>query len=161
MNKTTNCISCNIETNNPKFCSRSCAAKYNNVHFPKRKGEVICYKCGNTSLKSRKYCKEHNPQKGLDWSSISLEETNSKRQYQRNSRIRDLARRTYDKANLPKSCFICGYDKHYEIHHIKQINEFDKSTVISVINSLDNLVALCPTHHWEADRGMIVFTADT
>jgi len=31
------CLECNIETENPKFCSKSCSAKFNNKKFPKRK----------------------------------------------------------------------------------------------------------------------------
>jgi len=36
-----NCLSCDCETNNPKFCSRSCAASCNNRQFPKRKKGVV------------------------------------------------------------------------------------------------------------------------
>lgn len=35
-----NCAHCQSETNNPKFCSKSCAAKLNNVLFPKREKQL-------------------------------------------------------------------------------------------------------------------------
>lgn len=33
-----NCLNCQNETNNPKFCCNSCAAKYNNANFPRTNG---------------------------------------------------------------------------------------------------------------------------
>lgn len=39
------------------------------------------------------------------------------------------------------------YDKHIEIAHIKSVAEFDDSVTIAEINSIDNLIALCPNHH--------------
>lgn len=39
------CLNCNNETNNPKFCCRSCAAKFNNKLHPKRKPEGSCKIC--------------------------------------------------------------------------------------------------------------------
>lgn len=38
--------------------------------------------------------------------------------------------------------------------HIKAIKLSIKSTRISEINSLDNLIALCPNCHWEFDAGL-------
>ena len=41
------CLQCNTETTNPKFCSKSCAAKYNNSISPKRrKVTEVCKYCG-------------------------------------------------------------------------------------------------------------------
>jgi hypothetical protein len=54
MNK---CVVCGIETENPKFCSRSCAAKHNNSATPKRKPEGKCQKCGSSVTTKNKYCK--------------------------------------------------------------------------------------------------------
>lgn len=31
------CLNCSEKTNNPKFCSSSCSASYNNIAFPKKK----------------------------------------------------------------------------------------------------------------------------
>ena len=44
-------------------------------------------------------------------------------------------------------CAICGYDKHVEIAHIKPVSDFTDSCTIAEINSIDNLIALCPNHH--------------
>jgi hypothetical protein len=44
------CLQCNIETKNPKFCSCSCSAKYNNKLFPKRNAKSLgkCKLCGKS-----------------------------------------------------------------------------------------------------------------
>lgn len=54
----TSCITCSQETSNPRFCSRSCAAKHNNKGV-RRHGEAagICLVCGKPKANSKaKYC---------------------------------------------------------------------------------------------------------
>lgn len=42
-----NCLECGKFTKNPKFCSRSCSAKYNNRKYPKRLAKKrYCKNCG-------------------------------------------------------------------------------------------------------------------
>lgn len=50
---------------------------------------------------------------------------------------------------------ICGYDRHVNICHKKAVADFSDNALVKEINSIDNLVALCPTHHWEYDNGFI------
>src|SRR5262245_3350419 len=51
------CSYCGRETTNPKFCSSSCAAKYNNVAVPKRtKQQRFCKHCGAPIRDYRKVC---------------------------------------------------------------------------------------------------------
>lgn len=71
------------------------------------------------------------------------------------SSIRRLAEVTYKNSGKPLKCFICGYDKHVEIAHIKAVSDFDNDALIKDINSKDNLIALCPNHHWEYDNGIL------
>ena len=71
------------------------------------------------------------------------------------SSIRKLAEKTYKKSGKELKCTICGYDLHVEIAHIKSVSDFDKSSTIAEINSIDNLIALCPNHHWEYDNGIL------
>ena len=33
---------------------------------------------------------------------------------------------------------------------------FPDETKVLEINSIENLIALCPTHHWEFDNGLLV-----
>ena len=69
--------------------------------------------------------------------------------------IRKLADSTYKNSNKPRKCAVCGYNKHIEIAHIKGVSEFGDENLISEINDINNLVALCPNHHWEFDSGML------
>lgn len=147
------CIRCNQPTSNPKFCSRSCSSSINNSTHPRRKVEGLCKTC-KVPIKTRStYCKQCKPV-ALDYTSITLGDFQSYT-YQRNSRIREAARRNYRKSNKPQYCVVCGYDKHFEVCHIKGISSFPSTTPVSVINDLDNLTALCPNHHWELDNGLI------
>lgn len=68
------------------------------------------------------------------------------------STIQKYARSIYQNSNKPKQCIICGYDKHYEVAHIKAVSDFDDDSLISEINDENNLIALCPNHHWEYDN---------
>ena len=69
--------------------------------------------------------------------------------------IRKCANSIFKLKNIPRKCVICGYDKHIEIAHIKAVSEFSDDTLISEINDISNLVALCPNHHWEFDNGLL------
>ena len=148
------CLSCGIEHNNPKFCGRSCAAKWTNKHYPKRKkvnfpntceicGVGIdyrskrCVKCcgflGDMTLKEAIYQKHHKS------SAFAL--------------IRTRARAEGKKLGFDKCCK-CGYDKHIEVAHIKPISSFSDEVMISVINARENIMPLCPNCHWEYDHNL-------
>lgn len=43
--------------------------------------------------------------------------------------------------------------KHVECAHIKNISDFKLSDKLSDVNHIDNLIWLCPNHHWEFDFG--------
>lgn len=65
------------------------------------------------------------------------------------------AQAIYLKSMKPKCCAICGYNKHYEIAHIKAVADFEEDASITEINNENNLIALCPNHHWEYDNGIL------
>ena len=152
------CLHCGAETKNPKFCSQSCATSYNNLHRSKK--AFYCSKCGELlgygyKEFGRKKCCDNCNANIIDWSTVTYGEVKEKRQYQVNSRIRDLARQVYEKSNKPKQCNNCGYDKHYEVCHIKGISEHSDDTLITTINDIHNLIGLCPNCHWEMDNGLL------
>lgn len=181
------------ETKIKKFCSRSCAAKFNNkgqIKNPKGVGshsiienyadnEIIEIFENSTSLRdfsnklgyksNLKYSNQGVVKKlcdlGLDinelkssYDQISIFELKkydlfTERNWQSaRSAIQRLARKIYDMSSKPKKCVVCGYDKHYEVAHIKSVSSFDDNALISEINDIDNLIALCPNHHWEYDN---------
>lgn len=161
------CLQCGKETKNSKFCSQSCAAKYNNKKYPKKEKKFYqhyCKKCGKFLCTNRRYnspnfCDECNPNY-IDWNKITLSEAQGKRKYQISSRIRDLAKIKVRNLKRFKSCQNCGYDKHVEICHIKAIKDFPPETLISEINDLNNLAGLCPNCHWEFDNGILPFNEE-
>ena len=142
------------------YCSRSCAAIINNTKHQKRYPEKKCKNthCNNMIVCSRTYCKEcfttfmknHGVQKAT-LAELFHKRTGSNRY----SEVRHYARKTYEKSNRPQCCAICGYSKYIEIHHIKSISSFPIDTPIDVVNDLSNLIALCPNHHKEIDKGII------
>lgn len=151
------CENCGVRTTNPKFCSSRCAAIYNNTNFPKRKKlvlEWICIECGKPTTERRKYCNDCLPNQ-IDWMSRTLAELTTDGYDQTYRIVRSLARRIYKESGLPLECRVCGYSEHYEICHIRAIRKFPKNTLIREVNRLDNLVALCPNHHWELDNGRL------
>jgi hypothetical protein len=151
-----NCLNCGAETTNPKFCSSSCAARYNNKRFPKRKKQLyFCKSCGAETRYRRSYCSDCDPSKPQDFSHVSISEIRSRARYQANAWIRKLARRVYFGSDKPKRCSRCGYSNHIEICHVRSIQDFPEDTQMSVVNNLDNLIALCPNCHWELDHGLL------
>lgn len=71
------------------------------------------------------------------------------------STIQKMARAVYESSDKPKKCIACGYDKTYQVAHIKAVSEFNDTALISEINDVDNLSALCPNHHWEYDHNLL------
>ena len=71
------------------------------------------------------------------------------------SAIRKHAQSVFSQYNSSNACALCGYDKHIEIAHIKAVSEFEDSSLVREINAIDNLIPLCPNHHWEFDNGLI------
>lgn len=66
------------------------------------------------------------------------------------NKIRGWAR-FYNKDSILK-CSRCGYDKHVEVAHKKPIASFPLDTLLTTINSKENLLFLCPNCHWEHDH---------
>lgn len=69
--------------------------------------------------------------------------------------IQRMARAVYKEHTQSPQCLICGYDKHVEVAHIKAVAEFDDNATIGEINSINNLIGLCPNHHWEFDNKLL------
>lgn len=153
---------CQIKKSSNNFCSRNCAAVYNNKVAHKKKLKTIyCIKCKNEIERKtwkdrrRSYCKECFEETLLDLDKVTLGELKDRRKYQKSSQLRDIARKIYNKSNLPKKCLNCSYDYHFEVCHIKAIKDFDLDTTISEVNHIDNLIGLCRNCHWEFDHGKL------
>ena len=157
-----------IEVRKKSFCDRSCAAKYNNRAHPKREPtgkkqtlfitkepkKVRC-ECGEVFLikgRPKKLCPEC---RGLDRVGRLLKgELFQRRKNWQSARsaIQKHARATYIRSGKPLFCKMCGYSKHIEVAHIVPVSFFADGAKVCEINHPDNLMALCPNHHWEHDH---------
>lgn len=143
------------------FCSRSCSAKYGNSIKKKRQlKEVICRACNlpihrKTWRDKLTYHVECNP-KNKNWDSVKVEDVlypnKGKNKY---GYLWVLSRKSFfDKSNI-RSCQRCGYDKHFDVCHIKPVSSFSKDSLVSEVNHISNLIALCKNCHWEFDNGLL------
>lgn len=167
-------------TKHKKFCDRSCAARFNSkkrysdlslrikptstfvesgsckkcfseIFYKKRKNGRFYYRnfCENcvvdAVLEKRDKKKISTLTKGelftksLNWQSAR-------------SRIAKNARKEFLNSGKPFICVICSYSNHVDIAHIKPVSEFSDDSLIRDINCVDNLITLCPNHHWEFDN---------
>lgn len=139
--------------NNIMFCSRKCSSIYNNNISNKIGLKNNCKDCGCEIAKSYKLCKNCKNKKQILKESqiITLKDLiynrNDANKY---NKIRGYARSLSRKQE--QKCLICNYNQHVEVCHIKAISDFDLETPISIINSNENLVLLCPNCHWEFDH---------
>lgn len=157
-----NCKQCNIEfkkrnteiIKSPKhFCTISCAAKFNSTVSPLRIEQKLLKEAKRVAkeqeIKLPKIIAIDNTTKG--------DLFNDRPNWQAaRSGIQKRARNIFIASNKLKQCLECGYSKHYEVCHIKPVASFSNETLISEINNIDNLIALCPTHHWEFDNGHLI-----
>ena len=144
------CIHCGTLTSNPKFCSRSCAAKVTNREKPKRVAKVRnCLRCGCQVPKGRTACDDC-----LTPQDMTLEEAIYTKHHPSSAfaLVRSRARSVVK--DWEKICAHCGYPKHVEVCHIKAISEYPLETKLSVINDPSNLLLLCPNCHWEFDHAL-------
>lgn len=159
------CPCCKKETNNPKYCSRSCAAKISNK-TPKRKRTRKCSHDGcehiTRSWKSS-VCKDHweeYKKNRYDLVGKTIGDYRNKLSVQGrhasclHAHIRLFAKsRLKHLSNMP--CFNCGYFKHIEYCHIQALSSFPDSALITEVNDESNILPLCPNCHWEFDNNFL------
>lgn len=140
-------------------CSRSCA----NFARRKPKKQHYCKMCGS-EMRQGKYrncedCREINKNKTLSYTVSQIRDAyKSKSGLAFAAKIRGYSKTIYDRSDQPKCCIVCGYNKHYEVCHIRPVKTFDDSATMAEVHSLDNLIALCPNCHWEFDHGLITLS---
>lgn len=153
---------CGVETSNPKYCSRSCAAKHNNNSSkPRRVRTKKCLSCDTLILASRTYCKAcWDSQVLTTTSETTLEEfwnrpsCKGKHPSWKSAQIRGIARMWYK--NEPKVCERpgCDYNLHVECCHIHPVSKFPPSAKVREVNDRENILILCRNCHWELDHGV-------
>jgi hypothetical protein len=133
------------EVRKKTYCDRSCSVTYNNrIRYRKikdKKVSVVKEKTPIFGYLEGKTKKEFFESKGI--------------YYKFRAVIRKHAHYIYHKNNGEKKCKVCEYENHVEVCHIKSVSSFGDNDLITDINSFDNLIGLCPNHHWEFDNGII------
>jgi hypothetical protein len=153
------CKNCNKETNNPKFCSKSCSATFNNMGVRRHgNGMALLCKCGNKKSRASKQCKQclTNEQRQDAYERpISFYLNQKSHSRFKHNRVRGWGKKVMEIWNIPKKCVVCGYDLHVECCHKTPISDFPVDTKMKVVNSEENLVYLCRNHHWEFDNNYL------
>lgn len=138
-----------------QFCSRTCSAIFNNKTAKKRKLKNMCRMCQSFILSNRTYCNTCYVSKNYLSHKTLAEAIKNRKDSNRYTGIRGNGRNVFYSSKKPLICQFCHYSKHVEICHIKEICSFSPDTLISEINKIDNLMSLCPNHHWEFDNGFL------
>lgn len=147
-------------TRRKKFCTRSCFARYNNKkrYLKPRRKLVYCLVCGKATQAKTGLCLpcltiERAGKRDL----ITKGELHKKRSGYQSARssIRSHAAYAFIQSGREPRCVVCGYDNHIDVCHIRAVKDFPDSATLGEINHVDNLVALCPNHHWELDNGYL------
>ena len=159
------------------FCNHSCSAEYNNknrvletdiiweYNGKTKKGYNKCPICGELKFYTSKLCKKCSDKEKYLVKERTLGSYVDGKQYltSKCGEIRKDARKTIENSKVEKVCAYCKnheFDEILEVHHIKGILEFDSETTIKEINSLPNLIWLCPNHHKMLEKGLIKLSED-
>lgn len=143
------------EVRRKHFCNGSCAAKFNNNHRVRKivnRPTRFCKICLKEVVVGRaSRCLNCI---GLEFGDRTKKDVFSSRKNWQSARssIRHHAALVWRKSGRELKCDVCGYNLYVEIAHVKSVSDFDEGTTIQRINSIENLRALCPNHHWEFDN---------
>lgn len=170
------CLQCDVEFKSLNtrqiYCSNECYSRAKaSRHYTKYgspiKGEGICKNCGEYFLKKSNNNQTHCSAECATVSYILSkdlmtvgpirEKYKDKKYGQLNlhTSVRGRAREKILTLGL-NFCMMCGYDKAVHACHIREIIDFSDSATIGQINSVQNLLALCPNHHNELDKLKII-----
>ena len=146
------------ETMRRKFCSRSCAASYNNggAVAPKKKAKPrVCAGCGTEvamglSDGTRLLCPSCAESFARRLPSLTRDEASG-------ADIRRHVRHVL--SARPRLCAHCGYARHVETVHLRPIADFPSDATLAAIDNPANLAYLCPNHRWEYEHGFLALDA--
>lgn len=138
---------------NQKFCREKCRNSASQKRFHAQH-KSNCAKCGKEIRLGSTLCASCSRQSARkifgNTTVGEIKEWVSYRHWFANEIRRDARERVH-----VKRCLVCGYDKHTEVCHIRQITDFPDTATIDEVNALSNLTVLCPNCHWELDKGLI------
>jgi 5-methylcytosine-specific restriction endonuclease McrA len=140
------CLNCKSETKNPKFCSKSCAATYNNALgiYNRRKPEGSCKNCKIEIRSSRTYCDECYSSNARHTRKIPMWLSGEWRGGSDSGISQIIRKYLLEQCNY--SCSKCGFNKNHPLdgRTILEINHIDGN---GLNHSPENLEVLCPNCH--------------
>ena len=148
-----------------RFCNRTCASKYGSSFVKREKIAKKCNRCEKEFIRENNYksllcpdCKKVEDEKIQTIKAMTIREYLAKNaQYKeycnKYSGIRYFCR-NWLKHLKNKPCQNCGYSKHTEFCHIKEINK-NLDMTIGEINDESNILILCKNCHWKFDHGYL------
>ena len=143
------------EVKKKKFCNHSCSSSYSNQKRFKTKKNRACRECGGVIHRHAKLlCRKCIDNKFLQTTKGELKSRRNSYQSFRSS-VRNHAQKVFEESGQRAECIVCSYTQHIDVAHIRAVSDFPDEATFKEINSLDNLVALCPNHHWEFDHGVL------
>lgn len=142
------------QNGNRAFCSRSCSASVTNREFPRRRKRIrICADCSTPCTGTRCLPCLRAVQAARTAARTKGELFLTQKSWQgARSTIQEHARKIYFQAHPNPSCQVCGYTKHVEVCHVRNVADWPDEATFGEINDSENLAGLCPTHHWEFDN---------
>ncbi len=161
-----------VKKSKHNFCSRKCANVRINIirwkdHTPLRD----LHKCSNCGQPRDYRCKtelclpcfikfttDKNKQLTVGYLKSKHVGRINPRWY--SAEIRNYAK-TWNPDLLNKPCQKCSYTNHTELCHIKAIKDFNDDSTLGEINHPNNLLVLCPNHHWEFDNNLLSLSSLT
>jgi|10_taG_2_1085330.scaffolds.fasta_scaffold15055_3 GH43 family beta-xylosidase len=151
-----------------RFCNKSCSNFHckNGLHNKKLLKTKTCIRCNTEfnlerneqgKFKERKVCNDCPTNAPGMANYMTKGQLFASRSWQAaRSTIVDHARRLYFSCN-DNQCNVneCTYTNHIEVAHKKAVKDFSDDTPILDINHIDNLIGLCPNHHWDYDNRLL------
>lgn len=133
-----NCLNCNKETQNPKFCSRSCSASFINIGNRRWGAQPTnCIVCGGKNLKhTSKYCSHK----------CFREDTFNKKliEWKQTGKIDNRDLRKYLIKKFDNTCQCCKISEWNGLPLSLEVEHIDGD---GYNHNEDNLTLLCPNCH--------------
>lgn len=137
------------------FCSTRCS----NIGRVRLRKPRSCTQCGESlnTQKRTKVCTNCASRTDALQDQCTKGELFSRRKTWQSARsfIQKTARAKFLRINSEPVCAVCGYQKHVEVCHRRDVADFPDTATIREINDTSNLIGLCPTHHWEFDSNQM------